>query len=68
MMILLGDTVTVSRELGDDVTWVTGRVTGIVQDDAGQLKYFYIKGIDSSFWMNDNWKFQEEVGDDEDEI
>ena len=68
MMILLGDTVTVSRELGDDVTWVTGRVTGIVQDDTGQLKYFYIKGIDSSFWMSDNWKFQDEVEDDEDEI
>jgi len=66
MMILLGDTVTVSRELGDDVTWITGRVTGIVQDDAGQLKYFYIKGIDSSFWMSDNWKFQDEVEDDED--
>lgn len=65
-MILLGDTVTVSRELGDDVTWVTGRVSGIVQDDNGHLKYFYIKGIDSSFWMSDNWKFQEEIEDEED--
>jgi hypothetical protein len=65
-MILMGDTVTVSRELGDDITWVTGRVTGLVQDDTGQLKYFYIKGLNSQLWMSDNWKFQDEV-EDEDE-
>jgi hypothetical protein len=67
MMILMGDTVTVSRELGDDITWVTGRVTGLVQDDTGQLKYFYIKGLSTQLWMSDNWKFQDEVEDDEDE-
>lgn len=66
-MILLGDTVTVSREIGDDVTWVTGRVSGIVQDDNGHLKYFYIKGLDSSFWMSDNWKFAEDQEMDEDD-
>jgi hypothetical protein len=66
MMILMGDTVTVSRELGDDVTWVTGRVTGLVQDDTGQLKYFYIKGLSNQLWMSDNWKFQDEVEDEED--
>lgn len=66
MMILLGDVVTVSREIGDDVTWVTGRVTGIVQNNSGELKYFYIKGVDTALWMNDNWKFSEEVEDEED--
>ena len=66
MQIFLGDEVTVSREVGDDTTWITGRVSGIVQNDEGSLRYFYIKGVDSAFYMNDNWKFQEEVGDDED--
>lgn len=66
MMVLLGDEVTVSREIGDDLTWVTGRVSGIVQSDEGQLKYFYIKGVDGAFWMNDGWKFQEEIMEDED--
>ena len=66
MMILLGDEVTVTREIGDDLTWVTGRVTGIVQKDNGELKYFYLKGIDAGFWISDGWKFQEEIEDDED--
>lgn len=60
MMILLGDEVTVLREIGDDTTWVTGRVSGIVQNDEGALRYFYIKGVDSAFYMSDNWKFQED--------
>lgn len=68
MQIFLGDEVTVSREVGDDTTWITGRVTGIVQNDEGSLRYFYIKGVDSAFYMNDNWKFQDSVEDDENEI
>lgn len=60
MMVLLGDEVIVTREVGNDVTWVTGRVSGIVQKDNGDLKYFYIKGVDSAFWMSDGWKFAEE--------
>ena len=66
MQIFLGDEVTVSREVGDDTTWITGRVSGIVQNDEGSLRYFYIKGVDSAFYMNDNWKFQDSVEDDED--
>lgn len=66
MQIFLGDEVTVSREVGDDTTWITGRVSGIVQNDEGKLRYFYIKGVDSAFYMNDNWKFQDTVEDDED--
>ena len=31
MVILLGDLVTVSREVGGDEVFVTGRVSGIVQ-------------------------------------
>jgi hypothetical protein len=66
MMLLMGDTVTVSREVGEDTTWVTGRVTGLVQGNHGELKYFFIKGLDSSLWLSDGWKFQDEVEDDED--
>lgn len=66
-MVLLGDQVTVLREIGDDTTWVTGRISGVVQDDFGQLKYFYLKGIDSGFWINDGWKFQEQIEMDEDD-
>ena len=68
MNLLLGDEVTVQREIGTDVTFVTGRVSGVVLNDHGELRYFYIKGIDSAFYLNDNWKFQEdwEVVEDED--
>jgi hypothetical protein len=65
MMILLGDYVTATRELGDDVTVVSGRVSGIVLKENGDLKYFYIKGIDSSLWMSDNWQFETEEKENE---
>lgn len=67
MQVFLGDEVTVVREIGDDVTFATGRVTGLVQDDNGNMKYFYLKGIDSSFWMSDGWKFQEAYEGEEDD-
>lgn len=66
-MILLGDTVTVGREIAGDTTWVTGRVSGIVQKDNGDLKYFYIKGIDTCFWMSDGWKFESEIEEGEED-
>jgi len=28
--------------------------------------YFYIKGIDSAFWMSDGWKFQDDSEDEDD--
>jgi hypothetical protein len=61
MMILLGDMVTVTREVGGDVAVVSGRVSGIVQSDSGDLKFFYIKGIENSFWVSDGWMFDEEI-------
>jgi hypothetical protein len=67
MMVLLGDEVTVQREVGSDYTFVTGRVTGVVLKDSGELKYFYLKGIDSAFYMSDGWKFQEELEEGEDD-
>lgn len=67
MNVLLGDFVTVQREVGEDLTYVSGRISGVVLSDRGDLKYFYIKGISESFWMNDGWKFQEEVEENEDE-
>lgn len=67
MNLLLGDEVTVQREIGTDVTYVTGRVSGVVLNDHGELRYFYIKGIDSAFHLNDNWKFQEDWEEVEDE-
>ena len=67
MTLLLGDEVTVQREIGQDYTYVTGRVNGVVLNDSGELKYFYLKGIDSAFYMSDGWKFQEEWEEGEDE-
>jgi hypothetical protein len=61
MMILLGDMVTVTREIAGDLTVVSGRVSGLVQKDSGDLKYFYIKGIDTAFWLSDGWQFDEEI-------
>ena len=58
-MIFLGDEVTVMRKVAGETTYVTGRVSGIVQDDNTDLKYFYIRGIDSAFWMADGWVFDE---------
>jgi hypothetical protein len=65
-MLLLGDQVTCFREVGGDTSIVTGRVTGIVQNDSGDLKYFYIKGIEAAFWVSDGWTFEyeEEIGED----
>ena len=60
MMVLLGDEVTVSREVGGETTYITGRISGIVQKDNGDLKYFYIRGLDTSLWMSDGWQFQDE--------
>lgn len=66
MMVLLGDEVTISRDISGSTSWVTGRISGIVQNDSGDLKYFYIKGIDNSFWMSDGWVFSDEQGEEED--
>ena len=67
MIVLLGDEVTVSREVAGELTWVTGRVSGIVQDDHGKLRYFYIRGLDSALYMNDGWTFaDDEIDEDED--
>ena len=67
MNILLGDDVTVQRQIGDDMTFVTGRVSGLVLNDHGELRYFYIKGIDSAFWMNEGWKFEDVMNEEEDD-
>ena len=67
MNVLLGDEVTVQREMGEQLTFVSGRVNGIVLDDRGDLRYFYIKGIDGAFWISDGWKFQEEYDEGEDD-
>ena len=61
MMVLLGDLVTVLREIAGDEVFITGRVSGIVQKDNGDLKYFYIKGLDTQLWMNDGWRFQDDT-------
>lgn len=66
MMVLLGDEITISREIGGSTSWVTGRISGIVQNDNGDLRYFYVKGIDNAFWMSDGWVFSDEQGEEED--
>lgn len=67
MMVLLGDSVTVTRTVGGDTVIVTGRISGIVQKDDGDLKYFYIKGIDSQFWLSDGWSFEDDFFDEEED-
>lgn len=66
MMLLMGDVVTVTREVGDDLCVITGRVSGLVQGNHGELKYFHIKGIEAALWMSDGWKFAEDEEDEED--
>lgn len=61
MMVLLGDVVTVSRQVAGDEVFITGRINGIVQKDNGDLKYFYVKGIDSPLYLSDGWSFDEEI-------
>lgn len=61
MQIFLGDMVTATREIGGDVVVVSGRVSGLVQKDNGDLKYFYIRGIDNSFWISDGWMFDDGI-------
>lgn len=60
MMVLLGDTVTVTREVGGERTYITGRVSGIVQKDNGDLKYFYIRGVDTALYLSEGWQFEED--------
>lgn len=67
MNILLGDEVTIQREIGSDITFVTGRISGVVLNDHGELRYFYLKGIDSAFWLNEGWKFQDDWEDEGEE-
>jgi hypothetical protein len=67
MNLFLGDMVTATREIGGDVVVVSGRISGLVQKDNGDLKYFYIRGIDNSFWMSDGWMFDDGIELDEGE-
>lgn len=67
MIILLGDSVTVYRGIGDSVSFVTGQVSGIVLTDSGDLRYFFIKGIDAPFFMSDNWRFDNDNDNEEEE-
>ena len=61
MNLFLGDMVTATREIGGDVVVVSGRISGLVQKDNGDLKYFYIRGIENSFWMSDGWMFDDGI-------
>lgn len=65
MMLLMGDVVTVTREVGDDLCIITGRVSGLVQNNHGELRYFHIKGIDAALFMSDGWKFAEDEEDED---
>ena len=60
MVLLLGDVVTVTREISGEKTYITGRVSGIVQKDSGDLQFFYIRGLDTALWMSDGWQFEED--------
>lgn len=60
--LFLGDTVTMLKEVGDDVTYITGKIMGIVTaDETNRIKYVTIKGIEQPIWLSDGWKFVEET-------
>lgn len=60
MQVFLGDEVTVTREIAGELTLISGRVAGLVQKDNGDLKYFYIRGIDTALYMSDGWRFDDD--------
>jgi hypothetical protein len=60
MQVFLGDEVTVTREVSGELTLISGRVAGLVQKDNGDLKYFYIRGIDTALYLSDGWRFDDE--------
>lgn len=60
MQVFLGDEVTVTREIAGELTVISGRVAGLVQKDSGDLKYFYIRGIDTALYLSDGWRFDDE--------
>ena len=60
MQVFLGDEVTVTREIGGELTLISGRVAGLVQKDNGDLNYFYIRGIDTALYLSDGWRFDDE--------
>lgn len=65
--VFLGDTVTMYKLIGDDETYITGKVTGIVtHDETGRIKYITVKGIEQPIWLSDNWKFVDEQEEEED--
>lgn len=65
MNIFLGDTITLTKS----DTMVTGKVTGIVLDDKGELERVYISGLDQAFWFSmDKWMVVDDEGEEEDEL
>jgi len=47
-------------------TTITGKVAGVVLDDARELERLYIHGITQAFWMSDKWQVVEEMEYEED--
>lgn len=65
MNIFLGDEITLTKQ----DTIVTGKVTGIVLDDKGELERIYMAGIDQAFWFAyDKWRVVDEEEEEEDEL
>jgi len=62
MLVMLGDEVTLVK--GE--TTITGKVAGVVLDDARELERLYIHGIGTAFWMSDKWQVVEEMEYEED--
>ena len=54
MMLLMGDVVTVTREVGDDLCVITGRVSGLVQRQSRRTKVFPHKG-NRSCALDERW-------------
>ena len=64
MNIFLGDSITLTKE----DTIITGKVTGIVLDDKGELDRIYLAGLDQAFWFSyDKWLLVDDQEEDEED-
>lgn len=64
MNIFLGDSITLTKE----ETIITGKVTGIVLDDKGELERIYLSGLDTAFWFAyDKWRVVDDQEEDEED-
>jgi hypothetical protein len=63
MQVFLGDQVTLLNDRGDgeNPTFVTGQVKGIVLNELKQVERVYLHNLSESLWMSSGWRFVEDA-------